>query len=121
MPEVGITLSAVDFGAHHPVGQILFGGDRLGTHTVPEAGPTRARIELGLRAEQRRTTADAVVHPRGLVVPVSPGERPLGAAAAGHLELLRRQGLLPLLGAAFDRIGRGHGRRNQSGAQPRKR
>ena len=38
MPEMGITLSAIDFGAHHPVGQILFGGDRLGTHAVPEAG-----------------------------------------------------------------------------------
>ena len=113
MPEMGIATGAIDFGAHHSMGQIPFGGDRVGTHTVPEAGPAGARIKLGIRTEQWRSTADAVVHPGGLVVPISPGKSTLGAPATGHLELLRREGLLPLLCAAFDRIGRGHGRRNQ--------
>ena len=38
MPKVGITLSAIDFGAHHPVGQIRFGGDRLGADTTQKLG-----------------------------------------------------------------------------------
>ena len=77
--EVGIATGAIDLNPHHAVGQITLGGDRVWGGPIPEAGPTRSGLEFGLGTEQRRPAADAVVHPRGLVVPVSTGERPLGA------------------------------------------
>lgn len=48
MPEMRITARTVDLGTDHAMGPIGLGGDRLGGHSVPEAGPASAGIELGV-------------------------------------------------------------------------
>ena len=47
MAEMTIAAGAGDLRPDHAMGDVLFGGDRLGRDAIPEAGPARARIELG--------------------------------------------------------------------------
>ena len=105
MPEVGIATGAVDFDTHHAVAAILLGRDRIRGHAIPETRPACSGVELGGRTEQRYITADAVIHPRFLVIPVRTGEGSFSATAASHLILLRCQRLHPLLGGTLDPLG----------------
>src|SRR5215211_966808 len=63
----------------------------------PEARPASARVELGLRAEQRRPATHAAVDALALVVPVLPRKGTLRALHAGDAVLLRGELVLPLL------------------------
>mgnify|MGYP001285426871 CR=1 FL=1 len=47
MSEMTVATGAGDLRPDHAMGDVLFGGDRLGRDAIPEAGPARARIELG--------------------------------------------------------------------------
>ena len=105
MPEVGIATGAVDFDTHHAMAAILLGRDRIRGHAIPETRPACSGVELGGRTEQRYITADAVIHPRFLVIPVRTGEGSFSATAASHLILLRGQRLHPLLGGTLDPLG----------------
>ena len=69
--------------------------DILGRDRLPEARPSSARIELGLRAEQRRPAADASVEPLRAQFVILIRERPLRAPFAGHLVLLGGELLFP--------------------------
>ncbi len=87
--------------------EIFLGDDGPGTDSLPETGPTGAGFKFGAGAEQRGIATDAVVDAVALVIPVSTSEGPFSASAASHLELLRRQLLLPLLRGAFNAIATG--------------
>src|SRR5207302_10613598 len=61
-----------------------------------EARPARPRVELGLRIEQRRPAAHAVIRARFVIVPMLASKSALGACLARHVILLRRELLFPL-------------------------
>src|SRR5690606_19162763 len=65
-------------------------------HRPRVAGPTAARVELGLRLEQRRLARGAAVEPRGRGVPVRARERALGPLLPRDPVGLRRQLRPPL-------------------------
>src|SRR3989304_3590839 len=89
---------------HEPAG-VGHGAHVLRRDRLIEARPSRAGFELGLRPEQVGPAADAPVDPLLVVVPVHPGERPLGPLLPGNLELFGRKDLLPLLLRLIDFLG----------------
>src|SRR3954468_11234975 len=96
MPQMRAALFAHHLGSPHAecaVGFSLhvFLGDRR-----PEAGPSRARLELGVRAEQGVRAAHAEVRPLLVVLIILARERALGTFLAGYGVLLGSQLLLPL-------------------------
>src|SRR5262245_12113842 len=94
--EMGVAVAAVRFRAGHPVAAVLFHGDIFLLRRLPEAGPAAAGLELVIGAEQLGAAAHAAVDAGLVIVPVLAGEGALRAVLARHLELLRRQLLLPL-------------------------
>ena len=86
---------------------IFLGGDGSRADPLPETRPAGAGVEFAVGTEQGNVTADAVVHPAVLEVPVSAGEGPFRASLACHLELFRSQLLTPLLRGAFNTIAAG--------------
>src|SRR5262249_11143171 len=74
-------------------------------YRLPETGPARARIEFGFRAEEFLRAACAYVDALLVIIPVFPGEGALGPLLAHHLELRRRQYLLPFLIGLDDLLG----------------
>src|SRR5262245_42831947 len=96
VPEVRVAAAAHDLGAAHEPAVVRVLGHAALRHRRPEARPAGAGVELRRAVEQRLAAADAAVDAVGLVVPVLAGEGALGALAARHLELLRRQLLAPL-------------------------
>jgi len=62
-----------------------------------KAGPTRPRIELGLRSEQIAAAADTLVYAFILEIMIFPGEGPLCLTASGNYVLLGSQNLTPLI------------------------
>src|SRR5262245_41966727 len=106
--EVGVAAVAEDLGADHAVTAVLVRADVRVGHWPEEAGPARTRVELGVRREQRQPAADAGVDSPAFVVQQRSAEGPLGALAAGDLELLGSQ-LLPPLGVGLDDLGDVHG------------
>ena len=89
--EVAVAARAQDLDAHHAVAAIRLGRDVLVGDRLEEARPAGARIELGVRREQRQPAADARVDAAALVVEQRAAERPLGAVRARHGELLGRE------------------------------
>src|ERR1017187_10952480 len=75
MAEMGVALAAQSFYALHEQAAIFFGTNVLLGRGGPEAGPTRARLELLQRPEQGIATTDARVQSSRMVIPVAPGER----------------------------------------------
>ena len=67
-----------------------------------KAWPSGAGFKLGVGLEQRRATADAVVHSGLFVIPVLAGKGRLGAALPRNVELLRRELLTPFLFGLLD-------------------
>lgn len=72
------------------------GGNVFWLGGLPEARPACARVKFGIRGEQLRATANAVVFAFGVVVPVFVRKRPFCAVFAGDLILLWGQLCLPL-------------------------
>src|SRR5580692_5214686 len=97
MAEVPAATSAHHLRALHEQAVVRPQLDRLGDSRLGEAGPARARLELGVGAEQVRATAGAAVHAGVLVVDILAREGRLCARTAQHLVLLGRQLLTPLL------------------------
>src|SRR5262249_35129839 len=94
--EMRLAARALDLRAHHAVAGVVVLADGALLHRLGEARPTRARVELPSRAEQRLAAAHAAVGALGLGVPVGAGEGALGARAAGDAVLVRGQLLAPL-------------------------
>ena len=95
MAQVPLARGAAHFGADHAVRGIdqflhpvLMQGGGI-------AGPTAAGIELGVRSEQRRAAARAVIGAGGGVVFVLAGEGPLRPRLAQDGVLFRGQALAP--------------------------
>src|SRR5581483_11360681 len=102
MAEVRGAAAAQHFVAHHAIARVALDLDVVFVNGLRKARPAGARIELGVRAEQLQSTADADVLALLVIVPVLAGESALGAVVAGDFVLLRRQFLPPLfLGLAY--------------------
>src|SRR5471030_137321 len=98
--QVRVALAAQRFHTLHEQAGIGLGAGGFLDDGRPETRPAGSRLELFLRPEQRIAAADAAVHARLMVVPITSRERPLRALLAGYRELFGRQFLLPL-GIAF--------------------
>src|SRR5260370_12279403 len=70
-----------------------------------EARPSGSRIKFCCGAKKKCATADAMVRPVVVFVPVLAGESGLRAAGAGHLILLRSKLLTPLGFSLGDLVG----------------
>src|SRR5256886_10310468 len=77
-------MAAGDLGAPHPEGPILRGRDMTLFDDVVEARPTRPRLELRPRVEERLAANDAAIRSLTVVIPVRPGKGRLGARFLGH-------------------------------------
>src|SRR5215470_532726 len=97
VPEVRIAPRAVHLGPAHEEARVLLGLDRLRRGRLEVRRPAGAGVELVIRAEERLTTADAVVCAAIVVVPVHAAECALRAVLACHLELVVGEMLAPLL------------------------
>src|SRR5712692_4747423 len=63
MPQMRIAARTPHLGAFHEERPVGPRDDILGRDRLPEARPSGARVELGLRAEQRCPAADASIEP----------------------------------------------------------
>src|SRR3954468_24516349 len=88
---------AADLGAGHPVAVVRDELDAGGVGRLGEARPARARVELGVGAEQLRAAAGTDERAVGLGVEELARERALGGAVAQDLELVGVELLAPLL------------------------
>src|SRR6202795_5257485 len=94
--QMRIAAGATRLGASHAIAGVGMYADVLAVGGGEEARPSVSRIKFCFRAKKQCAAADAVVGPVVVFVPVLAGESALGAAAAGHLILLRSKLLLPL-------------------------
>ena len=101
MAQVRVAARRTDLRAHHAQALVLHLDEVPVLDGLGEAGPTGAGVELVGRAEKRLAGHDVHVEPRLVVVPVLVSKRRLGAAFAGHVDLLGRQPLLHILIAGF--------------------
>src|ERR1700690_1098561 len=92
--QMGIAAGATGLRTAHAITGVGVLRDVLAVGGSAEARPSGPRIKFCLRTKQQCATADAVVGPIVVLVPVFAGESALGAAGAGHLILLRSK-LLP--------------------------
>src|SRR6516164_8922202 len=99
-----IASRAPNLGAFHQERVVGTRDDILRCNRLPEARPSSARIEFGLRAEQRRSAANASVEPLRVQFVILIHEWPLSAPLAGHIVLLGGKSLFPF-GVAFDDLG----------------
>ena len=114
MSEVRVTPGA-RYGRPHaetPVFQLhnIFPRDRL-----PEARPARTGVELGLRREKRRITANAAIDPLLMEIPVGTRVRHFSISSAGDIKRIGGELSSPLRLALdnflhTDRSGRHPGR-----------
>src|SRR3954454_175105 len=100
--QMGVAVPADDLGPPHEATVVGSQLDVLEIGGLGEARPAGARVELGVGGEQLGAAADAAVHARGLLVDIGAGEGALGAGLAGHLVLLGRELVAPLLLALLD-------------------
>lgn len=91
MSKVGPAGIAEDFGSPHAVTVIGHSPDSSRVYGRKETRPAAAGIKLGVRAEQCRPAANAVVDTIVLTMDIFPGERPFGSLVTADLVLLRRQ------------------------------
>src|SRR5262245_54706952 len=79
VPQVRSTAPAAHLGADHAVAAILDQVDGVGRLGLEEAGPSAARLELGVRVEQFGPARRAVIRAIGMLVDVLPTPRSFGA------------------------------------------
>src|SRR6185503_4253437 len=60
--QVAAAARALDLDAHHVVGDVAHLGHHALERWSPETRPARARVELGVRAEQLEPAARAAIH-----------------------------------------------------------
>jgi len=88
-------------GANHAVAGVAFFPYMAWIDGIEVAGPATARVELGVRGEQRGVTAYAAVDAGGEGVPVATGEGGFGALAANDGVFVGTELGAPL-GVGFD-------------------
>src|SRR5262245_58535556 len=91
MAEVGSAARAARFHPSHTVALVGVFLDVGALQRLVKTRPARTRLELRSGTEQRRATADTVVHACILGLPVLSREGPLGPRLACHMVLLRSQ------------------------------
>ena len=94
--QVGIAGAAFHFRTRHAIAAVRALGYAAGAYRRVKAGPASTGFELGVRVEQWRATADAVIDSSFFVIPIFSGESGLGAALAGDIELFGRKLRAPL-------------------------
>src|SRR6185295_11695026 len=100
--EVAAAAGARHLGPDHAVRGVGRGLDRLSEHGVGEAGPTGARLELGVRVEQGVAAAGAAIHAVALLIDVLARPRALGGLVAKDLVCGGVELLAPLLLCLLD-------------------
>src|SRR5581483_7391212 len=105
VPQVPLAARAQDLRALHEEAPVGAHHDRVRLDRLPEARPAGPRLELRLRAEQRRAAPRAAVHALVLAVVVLAGEGALGSVLPEHAVLLRRETPAPLRVVALDLLG----------------
>lgn len=96
MAKMGATAGAANFGAYHAMAAVSVERDCLGCDTLPETGPSRAGVKLGVRTEKIGAAADTSIGAPALVIPINARERPFSAPLASDPILLWREALAPL-------------------------
>src|SRR5690348_7139731 len=96
MAEMAAAATARHGRANHAEGAVLALVDRM-LQRRPEARPTGAAFEFGLRRIKRQIAAGAAEGAVAMLIEKRAGERPLGALPAQHVKLLRRQKLAPFV------------------------
>ena len=104
--EMAAAATAMHLGAQHEQAAVAGGADGVVERRV-EAGPAGAAVELGGGGEQRQVAAGAVVGAGAVLLVERAGAGALGAVLAQHVELLRREQLLPFLVGLGDLEGLG--------------
>jgi hypothetical protein len=84
-----VATGAQRLDAAHAMALVEIGRDRILADRLPEARPTRSRIEFVVGAEELGPAADAAVHAFLLAVVVLAAECSLRRLLAGHRVLLR--------------------------------
>lgn len=87
MPEMGVTVPAANFGAHHAVRGVRQVADRIIADRLVKARPAAARIVLRLGVKQRCITHQAVVDAFPFIVQQTPGKRRFCAVILRHVKL----------------------------------
>src|SRR5208282_947630 len=100
-----IALGATCLGARHAVTTVGVLADVLAVGGGKKTWPSGSRIKFCFRAKQQGATADAMVRPVIMLVPILAGESGLGAAGASDLVLLGSKLLAPLSVALLDFVG----------------
>src|SRR5215469_639110 len=95
MPEVSFAAGTENFCSPHPERIVLPLRDVLFGNGLPKAGPAGAGLEFGLRVEQDRVAADAVIKPIRVITGISASKGALGRRAARDFEIFPSQLLLP--------------------------
>src|SRR5688572_11369708 len=103
MAEVSAAAAAVDLGARHAVAPIN-GCAYRSLERGEKAGPAGTALELAAGGEQRLPAAGTAERAGALLLEQRAGPGRLGAVAAQHGVLLRRQRAAPLLVSLFNRI-----------------
>ena len=101
---MGIAGGALDFDSLHPQTVVLDEVQAVSIGGSKEAGPTAARIKLGVRAEEELVAANAMVVTGSLFVPVHAGEGSFRARLTGDMKLLGRELSTPFFIAFFDSV-----------------
>lgn len=96
MPQMGVTATAQNLYAHHPVARVSFSSAVFWRDRRPKAWPACARIKLGVGAKQVISTTDTLVYSLFFQVVVLACERSFRPFSSGDPELLRREFSLPL-------------------------
>src|SRR4030095_6736652 len=100
MAQVAAATAAQQFRSGYAVCAIDLSFDAIRCNRSRKAWPTRAGIELGIRAVQILAATRAAVDPFGFGIPILTGEGLLGALLAQHIKLLRCE-CLPPFGSGF--------------------
>src|SRR5688572_19702943 len=103
MAEVSAAAAAVDLGARHAVAPIN-GCAYRSLERGEKAGPAGTALELAAGGEQRLPAAGTAERAGALLLEQRAGPGRLGAVAAQHGVLLRRQRAAPLLVSLFNWI-----------------
>ena len=106
MTQMGIAAGTLDLDPMHAVAEVVEAANGGVTDRLKVARPATAGIELGIRIEQRRITAGAVIDARCLGLVVLARERALGRAEPADLELLVGELFTPGLERFFKLVHR---------------
>src|SRR5579885_2955706 len=97
VPQMRIAPAAYDLSTPHSIRPIVFRLDGILVNRSRKARPSRTRLELRVRLEQRIAATRAAIRTFIVVVPILTGEGALSAFLPSDVVLLRRQLPFPFL------------------------